>query len=163
MLHARESEGEDAGWKRSIVSKLTKRQVAKEMPPAGGGSQRLTESVVDAYRPCHALLTLDRREDLSRVLECHWSFSERVADGEEVHEEHDWPDLCCFRAIIVEKRETGGEQEDAHSRERDKGQGTTTFSVDEEQGRDGRYDLDGAIAERGEQGLVRGVSGSLED
>ena len=45
-----------------------------------------TKGVVDADSPCHALLTLDGWEDFSGVLECNWSFSERVGDREEVDE-----------------------------------------------------------------------------
>jgi hypothetical protein len=49
-------------------------------------SKLLTEGVVDADSPCHALLTLNRREDFGRVLECDRSFSERVHNCEEVDE-----------------------------------------------------------------------------
>lgn len=48
--------------------------------------QMLTKGVVDAHGPSHALLTLNRREDLSRVLESYRSFSQGIADGKEVHE-----------------------------------------------------------------------------
>lgn len=46
----------------------------------------LTESVVDADSPSHALLTLDGGEHLGRVLESHRTFTQRVADGEQVDE-----------------------------------------------------------------------------
>lgn len=46
----------------------------------------LTEGVVDADGPSHALLTLDRGEDLGRVLEGHRAFTQRVADREQVDE-----------------------------------------------------------------------------
>ena len=45
-----------------------------------------TEGVVDADNPCHTLLTLDRGEYLSGVLEGNGSFSKRVGDREEVDE-----------------------------------------------------------------------------
>lgn len=61
----------------------------------------LTESVVDAHGPCHTLFTLDSREHFSRVLECYWSFSERIADREKVHKQHDRTDLGSARARIV--------------------------------------------------------------
>lgn len=51
-----------------------------------GQVERLTERVVDAHSPCHALLSLDGREDFGGVLECDWALSEGVADGEEVDE-----------------------------------------------------------------------------
>lgn len=38
------------------------------------------KGVVDADRPSHALLTLDRREDLGRVLERDWAFTQRIHD-----------------------------------------------------------------------------------
>jgi hypothetical protein len=46
----------------------------------------LTESVVNAHGPGHALFSLYGREHLCRVLESDRPFSKRVADGEEVHE-----------------------------------------------------------------------------
>ena len=46
----------------------------------------LTESVVDANSPRHSLLSLNGREHLGRVLKCDGSFTQRVADSEEVHE-----------------------------------------------------------------------------
>lgn len=45
----------------------------------------LTEGVVDANGPGHALLTLNSGEHLSRVLESHWSFAQGVTDGKEVN------------------------------------------------------------------------------
>jgi hypothetical protein len=39
----------------------------------------LTESIVDAHGPSHALLTLDGREDLCAVLERDWTLTETVA------------------------------------------------------------------------------------
>ena len=45
-----------------------------------------TKGVVDADSPRHALLTLDRREDFSGVLEGNGSFAERVGDREDVNE-----------------------------------------------------------------------------
>ena len=45
-----------------------------------------TKGVVDADSPRHALLTLDRREDFSGVLEGNGSFAERVGDREDVDE-----------------------------------------------------------------------------
>jgi hypothetical protein len=50
----------------------------------GASIEVLTESVVDADGPGHALLTLDCGEHLGGVLECHWPFAQRVADGEQV-------------------------------------------------------------------------------
>jgi hypothetical protein len=47
-------------------------------------SRRLTKGVVDAHSPGHSLLTLNSGEHLSRVLEGHWTFSQRVHDGEQV-------------------------------------------------------------------------------
>jgi hypothetical protein len=47
-------------------------------------SPSLTEGVVDANCPGHALLTLDSRENFSRILEGDGTFSERVHDCEEV-------------------------------------------------------------------------------
>jgi hypothetical protein len=46
----------------------------------------LTESVVDAHGPCHPLLSLNGGEYLGRVLESDRSFSQGIADGEEVDE-----------------------------------------------------------------------------
>jgi hypothetical protein len=46
----------------------------------------LTESVVNANGPSHSLLSLNGRKHLGRVLESDWSFSQGVADGEEVDE-----------------------------------------------------------------------------
>jgi len=46
----------------------------------------LTESIVDANSPSHSLLSLNGGEHLGRVLERDWSFSQGVADGEEVDE-----------------------------------------------------------------------------
>ena len=46
----------------------------------------LTESVVDANGPSHSLLTLNSGEHLGRILESDWSFSQGVADGEEIDE-----------------------------------------------------------------------------
>jgi len=46
----------------------------------------LTESVVDADCPSHSLLTLNGGEYLGGVLESDWSFSQGVANGEEVDE-----------------------------------------------------------------------------
>ena len=51
-----------------------------------GFDEILTESVVDANGPSHSLLTLNGGEHLGRVLESDWSFSQGVADGEEVDE-----------------------------------------------------------------------------
>jgi hypothetical protein len=48
--------------------------------------EMLTESVVDANGPSHSLLTLNGGEHLGRILESDWSFSQGVADGEEVDE-----------------------------------------------------------------------------
>lgn len=45
----------------------------------------LTKGIVDAYSPSHALFTLNRREDLSGVLEGYRSFSQGIADGEEIN------------------------------------------------------------------------------
>jgi len=45
-----------------------------------------TEGVIDAYSPSHSLLSLNCGEDLGRVLESDWPFSQRVADGEEIDE-----------------------------------------------------------------------------
>ena len=42
-------------------------------------------------------------------------------------------------------------------------QGPATFGVDEEQCRDREDDLHGTVAQRGEQGLVRSVTGVFED
>jgi hypothetical protein len=41
-----------------------------------------TESVVDADDPGHALLSLNGREHLGRVLESDWAFTQRVGDRE---------------------------------------------------------------------------------
>jgi len=46
----------------------------------------LTKGVVDAYGPGHSLFSLNGREHLSRVLEGDRSFTQRVADSEEVDE-----------------------------------------------------------------------------
>lgn len=46
----------------------------------------LTESVVDANGPSHSLLSLNGREHLGRVLESDRSFTQRIADSEEVDE-----------------------------------------------------------------------------
>lgn len=46
----------------------------------------LTEGVVDADGPGHALLTLDGRENFGRVLESDGSFAQRIGDCEEVDE-----------------------------------------------------------------------------
>jgi len=46
----------------------------------------LTESIVDANSPSHSLLSLNGGEHLGRVLERDWSFSQGVADGEEIDE-----------------------------------------------------------------------------
>lgn len=45
-----------------------------------------TEEVVDKHSPSHTLLTLDGREDLSRVLESDGAFTKRVGNREEVDE-----------------------------------------------------------------------------
>jgi hypothetical protein len=76
-----------------------------------------TEGVVDANGPGHALLTLDGGEHLGRVLECHGSFAERVADGEEIDEQGDGTDLGSSLLCRIEQRETSGQEEDAHQRE----------------------------------------------
>lgn len=46
----------------------------------------LTKSVVDADSPSHSLLTLDGGEHLRGILESHRSFTQRVADCEQVDE-----------------------------------------------------------------------------
>ena len=51
-----------------------------------GQTQNTSESVVDADSPSHTLLTLDGREDLSRVLEGNGSFAEGVGDREQIDE-----------------------------------------------------------------------------
>ena len=51
-----------------------------------GIDEMLTESVVDANCPSHSLLTLNGGEHLGRILESDRSFSQGVADGEEVDE-----------------------------------------------------------------------------
>jgi hypothetical protein len=53
----------------------------RDLEPGG-----LTEGVVNANGPSHALLTLDRGEDFGRVLEGHRAFTQRVADREQVDE-----------------------------------------------------------------------------
>ena len=45
-----------------------------------------TESVVNANSPSHSLLSLNGREHLGRVLKCDRSFTQRVADSEEIDE-----------------------------------------------------------------------------
>lgn len=47
---------------------------------------KLTKGVVDAHSPSHALLTLDGREDLGRILESDGTFTQAIRDGEEVDE-----------------------------------------------------------------------------
>lgn len=49
-----------------------------------GKTKNASEGIVDAHSPGHALLTLDRGENLGRVLESDGTFSERVHDGEQV-------------------------------------------------------------------------------
>ena len=46
----------------------------------------LTEGVVDANGPRHSLLSLNGREHLGRILKSDRSFTQGVADGEEVDE-----------------------------------------------------------------------------
>jgi len=64
------------------------------------------KSVVDADNPGHALLTLDGRKDLGRVLEGDRTFAERVHDGEEVDKENDRPNLCAARACVIQERKS---------------------------------------------------------
>jgi hypothetical protein len=45
-----------------------------------------TESVIDADSPSHSLLSLNGGEHLGRVLEGNGSFSQGVADSEEIDE-----------------------------------------------------------------------------
>ena len=68
---------------------------------AGEGQRKdAGEGVVDAHGPGHALLTLDGGEHLGGVLESDGALSERVADGEEVDEEHDGTDPCTPGCIF---------------------------------------------------------------
>lgn len=50
--------------------------------------------VVNENHECHALLSLDSREDLGGVLEGDRTFSERVTDGEEINESG-WNQYFC--------------------------------------------------------------------
>ena len=84
----------------------------------------LTERVVYAHRPCHPLLSLNSREHFGGVLESDWSFTQRVADGEEVDEpgggrslvglriahifkdlQDHWSNLCALAARGLEERQ----------------------------------------------------------
>lgn len=51
-----------------------------------GQRQDTSKCVVDADSPSHTLLTLDGRENLSRVLESDWSFSQGICDCKKVDE-----------------------------------------------------------------------------
>jgi hypothetical protein len=51
-----------------------------------GIDEMLTESVVNTNGPSHSLLTLNGGKHLGRILESDWTFSQGVADGEEVDE-----------------------------------------------------------------------------
>lgn len=100
----------------------------------------LTEGIVDANGPRHSLLTLDGWEDLGGVLEGDWSFTERVANREEVHEpiprkgsvatltadirldiQDNWSDLGRTVLRLIQQRKPSGQQEDTHEREGLKG------------------------------------------
>ena len=76
--------GIDHGWE-SQTEDTSCKQVGK-LQISGVISGIHTKGVVDADSPCHALLTLDRREDFSGVLEGNGSFAERVGDREDVDE-----------------------------------------------------------------------------
>jgi hypothetical protein len=46
----------------------------------------LTKGVIYANSPSHPLLSLDRRKYLRRILESDWTFTQRVAYGEQIDE-----------------------------------------------------------------------------
>ena len=82
-----------------------------------GGQRRHTKEVVNEHHPSHTLFSLNSREDFCRVLESDGSFTERIGDGEEVDKEYNGTDLRATAAAVFEKRETGGEKENAHEGE----------------------------------------------
>ena len=59
-----------------------------------------------------------------------------LGDGEQVHEKDDGPNLTGARAMVVQERQAGGEQEDAHEGEREQAQLAPADRVDEEERRD---------------------------
>ena len=66
-------------------------------------TENTSKSVVDEDSPGHSLFTLDRWEHLSGVLECYWTFAQRIADREKVDEQDDWSDLCPRGACFLQK------------------------------------------------------------
>lgn len=130
-----------------------------------GKTKDTSEGVVDAHSPGHALLTVDGGKDLGTVLESDWSLTERVCDGEEVDKEYDGTDASATAQlrVVVEERQTSGQEEDAHQRERDEAERSSTLGIDEEQCGDGEDDLDRAVAERSVKGLCGSVTNLLED
>lgn len=73
---------------------------------------------------------MDRREHLCAVLERYGSLAQRVHDGEQVHKQHHRPDLCAPTTAVVEQRETGRKQEDAHQWEGGEAERAPAFGVD---------------------------------
>lgn len=129
-----------------------------------GQGENTGEGVVDADGPGHALLTLDGREDLCRILKRYRAFAEGVADGEEVDEEDDRSDLSAFRGCGGRQEgETRSEQEETHERERDHAEGSAALGVDQEKRGDRKDDLDSAVAQGGIQRLRLVVADILED
>lgn len=128
-----------------------------------GQAEDTSKGVVDADSPRHALLTLDGREDLGRVLEGNWTLTERVHDGEEIDEQYNRADLFSAAAALVQQRKTTTQQEEAHEWEGGQSQRPTALGINEEQGRDRGHDLDSTVSQRGVKGLINSVTDILED
>lgn len=138
---------------------------------------QLTESVVNAHGPGHALLTLNGGEDFGRVLEGNGAFAEGIADGKEVDEKSNWANLGTLRSTVrLEERKTTGQQKDAHEGEclkelaerhywqrmyqtYNQAQSSASLGVNQEKSGNGEDDLNGTVAERGIEGLFISVTG----
>lgn len=59
-----------------------------------------------------------------------------LGDGKQIDEKYDWPDLPRTRTVVVQQRQTRGQQKDAHEREGDQAQLASADRVDDEQGGD---------------------------
>ena len=79
-----------------------------------GQAENASESVVDANGPSHSLLTLNRRKHFGRILESDRSFTQRVGDCEEVHEQNHWSYFFATAARRFQQRQPGSQQENAH-------------------------------------------------
>ncbi|KAI6750394.1 hypothetical protein HG530_014675 [Fusarium avenaceum] len=110
-----------------------------------GQAKNTSEGVVNADGPSHTLLSLDGRENLSRVLKGNGT------------------DVCSAVVAVVEKRQATSQEEDAHEWESSQCQKSSSLGIDQEESRDGKDNLNGTVAQRGIQGFVLGVSSITED